>query len=311
MRRAGFTPIELLVILLVVIVLCIAVTVVLTPQPRINYRWVGDATQVRGIQQALVTWASNNDDKYPLPSEIDADNFTVPELGRAKDTTANILSVLVGEGFVTAELLVSPFENNTRILPYENYEIEDITGAVDPHKALWDPKFSADFTSPGGGHVSYAHLIPQGKRLDMWGSTFKAEEAILSNRGPEMRAVEHAGGRVVTRFANPATNTTRFFSGSSYKQGWWSGNIAFNDNHVEFAHNLYADGQPVGDPKAFPRLKLPQADGSTLDIHDVMFADERLPEGDDAQREAYDANQHLGIFTTAGENREDFTAIWD
>jgi len=46
-------------------------------------------------------------------------------------------------------------------------------------------------------------------------------------------------------------------------------------------------------------------------LHDVLFADEQAPEGEDAHREAYDANQFLGIFTTAGESREDFTAIWD
>ena len=311
MRRAGFTIIELLAIIIVVIALLIAAAVAISPQPHRGHRQLRDATQVRGIQQALITWASNNDDQFPLPSTIDKDNFTVPELGRAKDTTANILSILICEGFITSELAVSPQDINDRIMPYDNYEVEQPAGAVDPDKALWDPKFSADFTSESGGHNSYAHLIPQGKRLEEWTYTFKPDKAILSNRGPEMRAVELAGGRVVTRFANPATNTTRFFKGSAHKRDWWSGNVAFNDNHVELVSNLYADGQPVGDAKANPRLYLPGTDGKLTGFHDVLFADEQPPEGDDAHRDAYDANQFLGIFTTAGENREDFTAIWD
>lgn len=308
MRRAGFTKIELIVLILMVLLLA-ALFIPVNSGHGCGSRPLKDATQIRGIHQALVTWAGNNDDKYPLPSEIDADNFTVPELGRAKDTTANIMAVLACEGLITTELLVSPFENNDRITVYDDLEYDQFSGAVDPAKALWDPKLSADFNSELGGHISYAHLIPQGRRLDMWRSTFKAEEATLSNRGPEMRAVEHTGGKVVTRFANPSTNTTRFFSAS--QSGWWTGNVAFNDNHIGPVRDLYADGQPVGDAKANPRLYLPDASGGLTGYHDVMFADERPPEGDDAQREAYDANQYLGIFTTAGENREDFTANWD
>lgn len=310
MRRTGFTIIELLV-LIVALLLVIAVLLP-TRGGRGNPRPLKDAMQLRGIHSSLVIWAGNNDDKYPLPSEIDVDNFTVSELDRAKDTTANIMSILICEGFITAELLVSPLENNERITDYYDYEVEDITGAVDPEKALWDPKLSADFTSEAGGNISYAHLIPQGKRLDQWSNTFKAEDAILSNRGPKILSVEQASDNVVTRFADPKTLTTQTFADvRSTKTAWWSGNVAYNDNRVDFNMNVYADNKPVGTPELNPRLKLPQDDGSTLDIHDVMFADEQTPEGKEAWREAYDANQFLGIFTTAGENREDFTSIWD
>ena len=310
MRRAGFTIIELLVLILIALLIVAILLPSLGPKGSTS-RQLKDATQLRGIHQAFVAWASSNDDKYPLPSAIDVDNFTVPELGRAKDTTANIMSVLTNEGFITVDLLVSPLENNNRIKVYENYEIENISGAVDPERALWDPKLAADFTSETGGNISYAHLIPDTLRLPMWSDTFKADEAILSIRGPEMRSVEHAEGEVTTHFATPTTRTTKFITRDSVEKNWWVGNVAYNDNHVEFLHRLYADNKPVGMPESNPRLKLPQDDGSTLDIHDDMFADEQAPEGKDAWREAYDANQFLGIFTTAGENREDFTAIWD
>lgn len=311
MRRAGFTIIELIAIIIAIVLIIF----ILLPAigRRGDIRPLKDATQLRGIQEALVTWAAGNDGQYPLPSAVDSDNYTVPEIGRAKDTTANIMSLLIIEGFVTAELLVSPVENNNSVHVYEDYEIENIADAVNPEKALWDPKLSADFTAEQGGNISYAHLIPQGKRLDKWNTPFNSQEAILSNRGPEIRSVDQDKGEVITHFTNPRTVTTRLFTSSTYKnnENWWSGNIAYNDNHVVYGQHMYADNKPVGQPDINPRLKLPQADGSTLDIHDVLFADERPPEGEDAQREAYDANQFLGIFTTAGENREDFTAIWD
>ncbi len=316
MRRAGFTIVELVVLIGVLLVL-VAVLGLFFPayskRPRPNQQ-LRDAVQLRGIHSAFVLWAGNNDDRYPLPSAFDVNNHTVSELGRAKDTTANIMSILVSEGFITPELLVSPFDRKyDRIRTYDNYEVEHPTDAVDPEKALWDPKLSADFTSEAGGHISYAHLIPQGSRLAKWGSTYNAEETILSNRGPEMRLVEQKDGEVTTHFATPTTRTTRFFTHSDFKNkdNWWSGNIAYNDNHVEYGQFMYADNKPVGTPYDIPRLKLPQQDGTTLDIHDVIFADEQAPEGKDAWREAYDANQFLGIFTTAGENREDFTSIWD
>lgn len=310
MQRAGFTIIELLVLILIAVLIA-AILIPARGGHGCGSAQLKDATQLRGTHQALFLWASNNDETYPLPSMIDVDNFTVPELGRAKDTTANIMSILNNEGFIIPELLMSPLENNERIQVYEGYEFELISGAVDPEKALWDPKLSADFTSEADGNISYAHLIPQGKRLDQWSNTYKAEEAILSNRGPRILSVEQAGNNVVTRFADSKTRTTKFFRSSVSKNNWWSGNVAYNDNHVAFVGNFYANNKPVGKPDENPRLKLPQDDGSTLDIHDVMFADEQAPAGKDNWREAMDANQFLGIFTTAGENREDFTAIWD
>jgi len=311
MRRAGFTIIELLVLILIALLIVAILLPSMGPKGS-SSRHLKDATQLRGIHQAFGVWASSNDDKYPLPSAVDVDNFTVPEFGRAKDTTANIMSTLINEGFIIVELLISPLENNDRVQVYEGYEVENIRGAVDPENALWDPKLSADFTSAPGGNISYAHLIPQGKRLDQWSSTYNGEQAIISRRGPRILSVEQVDNNVVTRFANPKSRTTQAFGDiRSSKNAWWSGNVAYNDNHVDFNMNVYADNKPVGTPEIFPRLKLLQDDGSTLDIHDVMFADELAPEGKDAWREAYDANQFLGIFTTAGENREDFTAIWD
>ena len=67
-----------------------------------------DQSQLRGILQGHVIWAQNNADRYPLPSLLDTDNFTVRGPAADKDTTANIQSLLVFNSFFPPELLVSP-----------------------------------------------------------------------------------------------------------------------------------------------------------------------------------------------------------
>jgi prepilin-type N-terminal cleavage/methylation domain-containing protein len=289
--RRGFTIIELVVVVIVVVVLVgLLLPAITVPNRRIPHQ-LRDATQVRGIGQAMFIWAGNNDEKYPLPSTLDVNNATVPELGRAKDTTANIFALLVDDGSITPQLLISSDERNENISAYEDYETRFPAGAVDPENAIWDPKLTADFTSPGGGNISFAHLIPVGERLDMWASTSKAHEAILSNRGPEMASVSRANSKVTTRFGDPESLTTQFYRSS---KNAWSGNIAYNDNHVVYANNLYTHNKNIGTSSDHRTL-------TGTEDHDVLFADE----------EGFESNLFLGIFTTAGETKEDYTAIWD
>jgi type II secretory pathway pseudopilin PulG len=290
--RRGFTRADLIITVVVVVVLVAVAMSCLVPIASLGKKYareLQDTTHQRGIGQAMWIWASNNDEKYPLPSQVDVNDTTVAELGRAKDTTANIFSILIDDGSITAHLCISPLERNKRIEAYEDYETESQTAAVDPENALWDPGFNADFTAEGGGNFSYAHLIPIGQRLDMWGTTSKADEVILSNRGPEMASVTRANGAVTTRFVSPETNTLRF-AGS---RNQWTGIITHNDNHVQMV-DLYKHNEQVD----------ASSDHRTLagtEDHDVLFADE----------EGFESNLFLGIFTSAGETKEDYTAIWD
>src|SRR4051794_25187775 len=73
---------------------------------RSTARQLKDSTQQRGIHQGFVLWAQNNNDEYPLPAKIDKRNDTVKEKGRAKNTSANIMSVLIYNGFFSPELCV-------------------------------------------------------------------------------------------------------------------------------------------------------------------------------------------------------------
>jgi hypothetical protein len=286
MKRRGLTIVETIVAVLAVLFLVfIAVNVLIALAiARQSAPQLKDSTQVRGIHQAMVMWAQNNRDEYPLPSKVDVENATVPEEGRAKDTTANIMSLLVFNGSITPDILVSPAEVNRSIRVHKNYQF-DRPRAVRPADALWDPGLRADFTGQGGGHVSYAHLLPGEHRLAKWGNTFIATEPVVGTRGPEITAARRLGnGAVAPTFANPQSNTFLMHGAKDR----WVGNIAFNDNHVEFLIEL-SNGTYTN-----------AAGQETADL--IHYDEPDDPSG---------LNHFLGIFIRAGEKRSEFKAIWD
>ena len=287
--RRGFTALEAVVVIFAVLLLLGILSVVIDGGVLGRRRGCGhpqlrDSTQLRGIHQAMVVWAQNNKDRYPLPSVIDANNDTVAEPGTAKDTTNNILSMLVWNGSVGTEMLISPQEASGKIALYDTYEFENPSGAVNPAKALWDPKLRADFTGKEPGHVSYGHLLPSGARLDQWNNSFNAETAIVGNRGPRVTAVTY-DGKGVAKPVVDEQSVTMLIHGSRVR---WEGNVAYNDNHVEFLNSVKAG-------------KYKTAAGAERE--DVLFWDEP----DDAAG----TNAFLGIYTGAGDSPSAFKTIWD
>jgi hypothetical protein len=284
-RSSGFTLLHLLFVLAALALLvCMGVIWVNAAADR-HARVLKDSTQIRGIHQGMIMWSQNNADEYPLPSRVDLRNATVPEQGRAKDTTSNIMSLMAFNKCISPELLISPLEVNEGIRLKSDYEYDTPSQALRPTEALWDPGLSADFTSPEGGHVSYAHMLPVEPRLARWSNTFVATEAIVGNRGPEiLSALRQADGSVVPTFANPRSYTFRMHG----PRDRWNGNIAFNDNHVEFRMSLTAGTYTNA------------AGQETADL--IHYDEPDDPSG---------LNHFLGIFIRAGERREDWRGIWD
>jgi prepilin-type processing-associated H-X9-DG protein len=276
-------------------------------QARARARQLKDATQVRGIVQSLVVFAQNNKDSYPLPGVIDTDNATIAlaEGGsqESKNTTANILSILIFNGNISTEIAVSPAEVSRRIKADEDYMFTSPATAAKPASALWDPAFSADFTRrEPGGNVSYAHLQPSGTektgRRTKWGDTFSTTEAVVGNRAPAIREVKVGEDGAYEAVLKGEKSKTFRIHGDPKT---WEGNVAFNDGHVEFVTSLSPQKPPASwvtymakDEKGAERGK------SRLDC---WYYDE--PDDQDG------ANLYLGIWTKAGERASEFKGIWD
>lgn len=251
-----------------------------------------DLTQLRGINQGMIVWAQNNKDVYPLPSKIDVNNFAVKEEGAAKDTTANIYSMMIYNGTVSTEIYVSPLEKNPDVKAMDDYAFDGPKKAVNPEKATWDPAFAVGL-GPEKGNASYAHLQPSMKRLDRWSNTFSASEIVLSSRGPIISAVDKdAEGRMVPTFANPNSRTIKLYDDNDT----WTGHVVANDNHVDL------NKSSIGHLKPFSgRTTYKDAEGKKHP--DLMFWDEPA--------DTQGINNIMGMFTKAGAKNTDFKAIGD
>lgn len=255
-----------------------------------------DATQIRGIGQGVIVWATNNKDQYPIPGNFDKENATVADKGNAKNTTAAIYSILVWNASLTPELLVSPLENNPKIKPHAAYTFLNPNGAVKPNIAQWDPSLSGDMNSAVGGHISYAHLQPAGDRLKRWSDTYDASHAQFAYRGPQITAsTVHDEFTATPTFANDKSLTFNVYTHAG-KPGSWSGNVAFADNHVEFIANHFT-------PKAKTETGAQYTTAKGEKRPDLAFFDE----SDDPAS----TNNFLGIFIKAGDKPADYLGAWD
>ncbi len=260
----GFTLIELLVVI-AIIALLIGILLPALGKARKSAQQLKDSTQIRGVIQALATWAGDNKGDYPLPSKLDRNGYTIlnssgtaGERDEAKDITGQIISPLVNNGSVTAELFISPVEQNPSVAEYENYQVDEPEAAEDELRALWDPAMRGtpeeeegdslgtmiDYGVTGNdltGNTSYAHTMPVGKRLAQWTDTFIASEPVLANRGPVFEEVQSAGMGADLQWQltdeSLQSNTLLIHGGRTT----WEGNVGYNDGHVDFENTASPD----------------------------------------------------------------------
>jgi type II secretory pathway pseudopilin PulG len=296
MRRVrAFTLIEFLAVLIVCVGAMAVLILTLRASMARRYRPMKDATQVRGIHQGLILWRQSNSDRYPLPSELDAANQTVnAESPETKDTTANIISILLYNGFFSPELCISPQESSPSIKVFEQYAYSEppTAAAADKTLALWDPAFNTDFTGGKTGHFSYAHALPSGAaRRRLWSNTLVATEAVIGNRGPEIAASNKGKSRKVSPSPRSAFSNTYGIHGP---RTTWEGNIAYGDNAVHYETSMFTETA---------NGSLTYTDTAGVKWNDLLFFDEP----DDVAG----TNNYLGNFIKAGKEPADFTAIWD
>jgi hypothetical protein len=243
-----------------------------------------DAGRLRDIHRGLVMSNVGGPDSFILPSYSDRANATLNTPSDAKDTTSHILSMLIYNGHISPKTCVSVAESNPAIREYSGYHYANPPAAAEPSMALWDPAFSADFTSASGGSVSFAHSLPSPSRRASWANTFSAIDPILANRAPRIDGVEFDDG-VPRAVLPPSSNTYRIHGGLTT----WEGYVVFQDNHIRYSSRMFGEGTYA------------RADGRRA--RDNFFFDE--PDDPD------DINYMLGIFTRAGPTTSDFLAIWD
>lgn len=331
--RRGFTFLELLVAVAVIAGL-VGILLPALGKSRATARQIKDASQIRGCGQGLVLFAQNNQDNYPLPSVLDKANNTIALVAGEdvglKDQTKNIFSILIYNGFFGPELCVSTAESNGDIQTDQDYDYSEPKAAMGKvkHLALWDPAFKGP-PSQGyqgcktgdAGNVSYAHSMPFGGRKKAWGNTFMATEAILGNRGAWYELSGGATGNWTLsnqmprdampypQGARPATvsNTLLIHGGRTT----WEGNIAYNDNHVNFEVRPDPDGCPFTFASLEPaqRTKLDNVFANENDKARTPDADS-LSGGDGPDK---NVNNYLRMYaggTAAGGTMVDLKGAW-
>ncbi|HMN41955.1 MAG TPA: hypothetical protein PKE29_14015 [Phycisphaerales bacterium] len=271
-RTRAVTLVELLVVIAVlIVVIAILLPAISTPRCR-GGRQLKDANQIRGITQALVVWASNNNSSYPVPSDFDTKDFTLAsgDNPAAKNTTGNILSLLVFNGSISPEICISPAEANTaQVQRYDDYQYANPRAAANPREALWDPNFRGtpeDVLGPDGkplagvANQSYAHTAPLGKRRAQWSDTYNSTEAVFGNRGPTYIQSDAAPSSTKWPLLAGPLGTGSFTLLIHGGRSTWEGNIAYNDNHVNFETSPTPAGVtfPISGPilpgKPLPRM---------------------------------------------------------
>ena len=114
-KTRAFTLIELLVVI-AIIALLVGILLPALAKARASARQIKCSTQVRNIVQAMTIFANSNRDAYPIPSRLDINNGTMNTgsaagiIDNRKDNTGNVLSVLIFNSGISAEICMTPSE---------------------------------------------------------------------------------------------------------------------------------------------------------------------------------------------------------
>jgi prepilin-type N-terminal cleavage/methylation domain-containing protein len=211
--RQAFTLIELLVVISI-IALLIGILLPALAAARLTARRLDNATRLRGMQQALVTYANGNNSYYPGRSaagggeDLDQETGTTIKHGIEVERRYYIL---LANSYFTIEFAKSPLDPNPAAPAFSK--------ATDP-TTLTSAYSYAMLQVAGVGSTGGA----AGERRTEWSDTTNTEAAVLCDKDT----------------GNDPGNSTK----SYHSTDKWTGSVAWNDNHVSF-EQTQASGKAV------------------------------------------------------------------
>lgn len=239
-RKSGFTLVELLVVM-AIIALLLGLLLPALAKARATARQVKDATQVRQIHTAWLTWSRSFNGTFPTPGLIDRQptpNGEIPGKGAedlAQNGHDNLYGACLAQNFFSAQLCLSPSESSSFVANCATYNFNAYNVANDRY---WDEnngtRFKANLTAQS--NTSYAtldfQLVGNNKSARMvkeWKESLNSKFPVIGNRGVKDGVYDATYNQ---------SKTLEIHGGRSS----WEGNICYNDNHVAFESNFTPDG---------------------------------------------------------------------
>ncbi len=244
-RKSGFTLVELLVVM-AIIALLLGLLLPALAKARATARQVKDATQIKQIHTAWLTWSRAFNGIFPTPGLINRAGV-IPGKGAediARNSHAALYSACIAQNYFSPQLCLSPSESSANVANASTYNFNAYNVATDSY---WDDNFKTDLQ--GVCNTSYGTLLLDGgRKTKQWRESLDSKFAVVGNRGVKDGLYDAA--------TYNKSKTLEIHGGRNS----WEGNICFNDNHVSFEQNF----SPEGTVKV----------GPNQDVDDNIFKDD-------------------------------------
>ncbi len=214
--RRGFSLLDgVVVIMVLAVVLGMGIVYSLLPRARPVGGTLTCSKRANMIRYGLELFANDNGGVYPVPTEISPETAAITT--QSGNSSASLFSYMTFNTYYSPEVIICPDDASPNIVVKTDYRY-GVAGDLNWNPAwMWDPNFSADISQPGA-NVSYATLAMIGdRRKTQWRNSYDPNFAVVADRGP----------------MNGAWDATSVTMKSHDNPKEWSGNVAFNDGHVQ------------------------------------------------------------------------------